>query len=295
MPSQPSSPAEVSNAAILAAAIEIGAMGTGQASLPLLLAALCDPATDAAKVARVVAQEPGLAARVLRVANSAYYGLSGKVSTLERAFVLLGADAVRGIAAAACLDRTATRALVSSPINLREMLRHSVATAAAASALARFGHRSLASEAFIGGLLHDFGVIVQLQVDRPAFERLLAGIGVGPPAPVRELEERFNCVGHERCAAVVFQAWKLPPNLVAAIANHHDPRSAPESNRIAATLLHVANHLSGALGYGFALEPVPSPLPEKAVHALGLDLETIEQVQQALPEQVAALLGQFPD
>lgn len=294
MSPQDSAADEVSTATILAAAIEIGAMGTGQASLPIVLAALCDPATDAARVAHVIAMEPGLAARVLRVANSAYYGLSGKVTTLERAFVLLGGDAVRGIAAAACLDRAATRALLNSPINIKELLRHSVATAAAANALARVGHRALASEAFIGGLLHDFGVIVQLQIDRPSFERLIAAITTGPPAPVRELEARCQCYGHERCGAVVFEAWKLPPGLVAAVRNHHDPLAAPEAARATTTLVHVANHMCIAAGFGYALEPVVGPPPQRAMQALGLTDEHVERVREALPEQVAALLSQIP-
>lgn len=284
------SAAAVTTPAILAAGAEIGALSAGGASLPLILAALCNPASDAVAVARVIAQEPGLAARVLRVANSAYYGLSGQVATLERAFVLLGVDAVRGIAAAACLDRTAARALDQSLIDLSGMLRHSVATAAAAEALARAGaHRRLAAEAFIVGLLHDFGVAVQPRIDRAAFTRMIAGMQADATLSVREAEALHGCVGHERAAAVIFEAWKLPPNLVAAVRHHHDPLAAPAAAQTVCALVCVGDHLSQRLGLGYALEPVPRAAIDACIDLLGLDGQAIDRVAGVLPARVAEL------
>lgn len=284
------SPAVVPTQAILAAGAEIGALGAGGATLPLVLAALCDPASDAVAVARVIAQEPGLAARVLRVANSAYYGLSGQVATLERAFVLLGVDAVRGIAAAACLDRTAARALDQSLLDLSGMLRHSVATAAAAETLARASvHRRAASEAFIAGLLHDFGVAVQPRIDPAAFTRMAASLAAGTARSVRDAEVQHGCVSHEHAAAVIFEAWKLPPNLVAAVRHHHDPLAAPASARMVCALVCVGDHLSQQLGLGYALEPVPRAAIDACVDLLGLDGPAIERAAGALPARVAEL------
>lgn len=285
-----STPSLPSAETILIAATEIGALGPGKATLPLVLAALCSTETAAADVSRVIAQEPGLAARVLRVANSAYYGLAGKVSTLERAFVLLGGDAVRGIAAAACLDRAASRALDRSPIGLPQMLRHSIATATAAEMLARGStHRRAASEAFIAGLLHDFGVAVQVRVDRAAVDRLIAGITSGAPEPVRAAEARAHCVGHERCVALVFESWKLPPNLVGAVLHHHEPLAAPAGSRVVSALVNVANHVAISAGLGYVLEPHNADSSAAAVEFLKLPEELIERVTQELPPRVDEL------
>jgi HD-like signal output (HDOD) protein len=285
-----STPSLPSTEDILAAAAEIGALGPGKAALPRILAALCSPETDAADVARVIAQEPGLAARVLRVANSAYYGLAGRVATLERAFVLLGVDSVRGIAAAACLDRAATRALDKSQIELQDLLLHSVATAAAAEALARRSvHRRAASEAFLAGLLHDFGVTVQVRIDRAALDRLVSMVAEGPPEPVRAAEERAGCVGHELCVAVVFEAWKLPANLIAAVRHHHDPAAAPEAARVVSSLVYVANHMAIQCKLSFGLEPVAPYRVDGALEFLGISPETLEEVSHDLPGRVAEL------
>lgn len=282
-------PKKVTDAQILEAAGEIGVLGAGQGLIPLIMARLCDPASTAHTVAQVIGQEPGLAARVLRVANSAYYGASGKVATIERAFVLLGVDAVRGIAAAACLNRATVRAIRSSPIDLESMQRHAVAVACAAESLARVSHRSLAAEAFIAGLLHDFGVTLQLHVDRAGLLEVVTVLRAAPTRNPRDVEQSVGCVGHERCAALVFQAWNLPQSLVAAISNHHAPAAAPPGARRLAALVHLADHVSLETGHSYALEPAAATLQEGTLETLGIAETFLMHAREALPERVREL------
>jgi HD-like signal output (HDOD) protein len=253
------------------------------------MARMCDPQSTAHEVAQVIGRDPGLAARVLRVANSAYYGASGSVATLERAFVMLGVDAVRGIAAAACLDRATVRALRSSPIEIDSMLRHAVSVASAAESLARVSHRSLAAEAFIAGLLHDFGVMLQLQVDRARLLEVIAALGAEPGQNPRAVERSFGCIGHEHCAAVVFRAWNLPETLVAAVGNHHAPAAAPPGSRRLAALVHLADTISLETGHGYAVEPQAWPLQEGTLELLGIQETFLSHVAEALPERTREL------
>jgi HD-like signal output (HDOD) protein len=284
-----SAASSITDAQVLQAATEIGVLGAGQGLIPIIMSRLCDPESTAHDVAQVIGQEPGLAARVLRVANSAYYGASGSVATLERAFVLLGVDAVRGIASAACLNRTTVRVVQSSPIGLESMLRHAVAVACAAEALARVSHRSLAPEAFIAGLLHDFGVMLQLQLDRARLLEVIAALGAEPRRNPREVELSVGCIGHEHCAAVVFRVWKLPESLVAAVSHHHAPAAAPPGSRRLAALVHLADTISLQTGHGYALEPEAGPLQEGTLGLLGIPESLLSHVVEALPERVRAL------
>jgi HD-like signal output (HDOD) protein len=285
----PNDAAPVTDARILQAAAEIGVLGAGQGLIPLLMARMCDPQSTAHEVAQVIGRDPGLAARILRVANSAYYGASGSVATLERAFVVLGVDAVRGIAAAACLDRATVRALRSSPIEIESMLRHAVSVACAAESLARVSHRSLASEAFIAGLLHDFGVMLQLQVDRARLLEVIAALGAGPGRNPRTVERSVGCIGHEHCAAVVFRAWHLPETLVAAIGNHHAPAAAPPDSRRLAALVHLADTISLETGHGYAVEPQAWPLQAGTLELLGIQETFLSHVAETLPERTREL------
>ena len=195
---------------ILRTAATVGMLQFRNASGSNLLAALCDLRIDSRDLAALVDREPGLAARVLRVANSAFYGLARSVATVERALVVLGIDAVRGIAAASCMDRGLQRPGESAVLDLSAMVRHCVGTAIAAEALARLGPRRQAGEAFMAGLLHNLGVAIQARLDQPGMVQLVKEPRADPQASIRELESRLVRVGHEECAGVLFETGTCP-------------------------------------------------------------------------------------
>jgi HD-like signal output (HDOD) protein len=280
-------------AEILKAATALGVLGGGAQGAPRILALLCNPTVNAAEVAAVMGREPGLSLRVLRVANSAYYGLARSVSTIERALVLLGLDAVRGIAAAACLDRTVKRASEPAPIDMDALVRHSLATAVAAEALARIRHGSLAPEAFIAGLLHNLGVTVQLRLDPAGVGAMIDALQAMPERDIAALEAERVKVGHERCVAVLFEAWQLPAMLVEAARHHHDPMAAPEQHRELAALVNLGIHLSLACGNTYALEPAATRRNHAAMSLLGLTDEDLDRVAADLPERLARLQEAF--
>jgi len=274
---------------ILKAASTIGVLGSGAHSAPRIIAALCNASISADQVAGLISQEPSLYARVLRVANSAYYGQSRSITTVERALVLLGLDAVRGIAAAACLDRTLVRAGSIELINMRALMHHSHATAAAADSLARIVHPGLAQEAFIAGLLHNLGVAAQIHLDSPGIRAILELRRNGDARGIRELELEQSSVSHEDCASVIFEAWQLPESLIAGTCHHHDPMQAPAPHRQLAALVNLGATLGLAAGNTYALEPTPSERNEQAMECLGLSGSQVDEVAESLPERVAEL------
>jgi HD-like signal output (HDOD) protein len=146
----------IADAEILQAAKALGVIGGGNQTAYRILATLCDPALDARQIAEVIQRDPGIAARVLKVANSAFYGSSRQIGSLDRALMLLGLDGVRTIAAAACLDRGTPRDSHQAPIDPRALTRHCVASAFAAESLSKRSGRAVPSVAFMAALLHDF-------------------------------------------------------------------------------------------------------------------------------------------
>lgn len=211
------------DAEILAAARAIG--GVARAGVQLWRE-LSDPDIDPQRLRQALYGDPGIAARVLKVANSAYYARGRAIATLERAIVVLGLDAVRGIAAAAGLDRVAERGGQGTAF-----LAHSTATAACAQSLAAHSDRVSGSEAFLAGLLHDFGLLVEWRL------AMLRPLPVADPA----------C--HVRCAALVLSSWQLPADVVDAACAHHAPGTG---GALAACvrLAHVAAAQAGMPGPG---------------------------------------------
>src|ERR1700722_11300307 len=127
----------IRQAQILKVAASLGFLHAGADSASRLMTILCTPQVSEREIAALIKREPAIYARVLRVANSAYYGQTRIISSIERALPLLGLDGVRGIAAASCLSQTVNSRMLGSPLDMKAFLDHSLATAVAAESLAR--------------------------------------------------------------------------------------------------------------------------------------------------------------
>lgn len=277
----------VDRALILKTAASTGVLGAVGAQR--IMKALCDPAIRSNQVAVLVGGDPALSLRVLRVANSAYYGQSRSITSIERALAVLGTDSIRGIAAAACLDRITIRRNAKAIVDMQALVRHSQATAAAAESLAKIRHPELASEAFIAGLLHNLGTGVQLHLDPSGVESLVESLALDATGDIRLREARFVAVGHEECGAVIFEAWELPAPLIAVARHHHDPKAAPDAHRDLAALIDLSAAAARSAGFVFTLEPVPTEFNSSSMTRLGLNRDDLDGVAASLHERVAIL------
>ncbi|HKT71883.1 MAG TPA: HDOD domain-containing protein [Steroidobacteraceae bacterium] len=273
---------------ILRAASSLGLLGAKAHSAIAVVGRLCDPEINMGEVASLIEPHPALCARVLRIANSPYYGHKRSVSTIKQAVYLLGLDSVRGIAAAACIDRALPRSQ-SGGIDLAAILRHSIATAVAAELLADEMFFERSSEAFVAGVLHNLGVVIQASVDAPGLQALIAARRADPAGDLRALEALHVSIHHERCAELIFKEWQLPPQLVHATGYHHRPRQAPAEHRRLAAVVCAAGKLALACGYTFSLEPVPTPLDEHLRNDLELTESDVEELAARLSPKIAEM------
>jgi putative nucleotidyltransferase with HDIG domain len=195
-----------------------------------------DPSSDVARLAKTVELDPLLAARLIRISNSAYYSLRTPVTNVPRAIAALGFATVRSLAASAACGLTDDDTAVEG-----EFWSHAAAVANAAQLVApRYGVPP--SDAFALGLLHDLGEAL-LHLAAPA-----AWSQLGPrPTPERELD--LFGITHAEAGARVLEAWKFPAPFCEAIANHHhnlSPRESPLTQCLIAAEL-VANLAGGTM------------------------------------------------
>lgn len=270
---------------ILAAATSLGVLGGGPQSTAKVLAMMCNSEITSREVQKVFEGQPALAARVLRVANSPYYGQARTVTTVSRAITLLGLNAVRGIAAAACMERAVGSVGKVGLVDTDALLMHSLATAVSAEVLAAMRHPELVSEAFIAGLLHNLGVAVQLRVDASGIESMLQALTLDASRGIRSLEADHAALFHEECVAVIFEAWQLPSLLIEAVRHHHDPTNAPPMHRDLASLINVGSHLARLCGHSFSLEPAGND-SLAPVETWGLSPEDLAQVMPAIQTRI---------
>lgn len=200
---------------------------------------------DVATLADKISRDQALAAKILRLANSSFYGLQAKVGTVKQAIVVLGFDSARALAvASSVIERFGDERLAE--IDVIEFWRHSIATALCARALAR--HAGLSKDqAFIAGLLHDIGRLV-LASAFPADYARVTDHCTREGISLSDAELRVLGVDHQRVGQLLGEAWRFPPPMQRAIGQHHVPAMADLSGL--AGLIHAANAVVQALDLG---------------------------------------------
>jgi len=198
---------------------ELDRLPAQQAAAVRVLYVSDDPRSAATHLAAAVSVDPVLTAQVMRMANSAYYGLSGRVRSADFAVTVLGFATVRSLAAA-----HATRALGNTDAPA-DFWAHAAATAAGAALVsARLGVPR--PEAFSLGLLHDLGAAVLQRLDPVAYAQVEEASARPDTRQAALLEKRAFGMDHAAVAATVLGAWRFPAEMVEAIALHHEPLTA---------------------------------------------------------------------
>jgi putative nucleotidyltransferase with HDIG domain len=231
------------------------------AALNRVLGALRDEQLRSDGLAALIEQDQALCARTLRLANSAFYGLQGRVGSVHDAIRLLGLRTVANLLTAATLAGQAGLARCPG-FDFRLYWRHSVAVSIAAREIARTcGHD--ADEACVTGLLHDVGRLA-LAAYFPA--ELSAALDLAHAADLDPTAAERAVLGldHGRVGAMVAAHWRLPAELVQAIGHHHAP---PPNGTCRTGWLVDTVHVADAVAHALDLAGDPN----EAVPAMSLD------------------------
>jgi HD-like signal output (HDOD) protein len=184
-----------------------------------VLDALDNPNLSAGNLARVIEQDQTLTARVLRVANSPFYGFARRISTIDLAVVVMGTNAIKEIVMSLIIQRFFTR-IGRETFDVRAFWSYSVFCGAAARLLARrMGYR-LAGEAFVCGLMHDIGYLILIEYFSSKFKEIRA-IQQKKALSLTESETRLIGGTHADIGAWLAEKWNLPQHLCDAIRYHH--------------------------------------------------------------------------
>jgi len=220
-----------------------------------------------------VSQDQALAAKTLRLANSSFYGLSRKVTTIQQAITILGFDSVRTlIAAAAVTDVFAGNRHAS--FNFRSFWQHAIATALCAKMIAR--HMKLNQDyAFVCGLLHDVGRLVLVTRFPDQYTAAMKHRDT-TDCYVLDAERAVLQLDHAAVGRVLAEYWKFPLIMQKAIANHHNP-TGDDLGDIPA-VVHVAEATAHALDLAQDEEELVPVVIEAAWTSLGLEPAVFRKV-----------------
>ena len=239
-----------------------------------------NPETSAAEVGRLIAQDQVLSAKVLRMANSAFFGMSRKIGSIAQALMILGFDVVKGLV----LTSSVFDMIQKSMAGLWE---HSIGCAAASGAVATALGRDDAEEILVAGLLHDLGKVV-LALNMPAEMALIKGRVESDGLLFYEAECQVMDFHHGEIGQWLAEHWNLPESLAEPMRLHHNPEKAmlfPESTAI----VHIADAIIRGWGFGYAGDPQVPPISRAAWELLGLKSTDFRAILDVLEPKLANL------
>ncbi len=255
------------------------------ASLPgvylRLSGVVADPRSSSADVGRVIAEDPGLTARLLKLVNSAMYGFPSRIETVSHAISIVGTAQLQDLA----LATSVIRLFASMPqelVTMESFWRHSVACGVAARALASRRREVNVERFFVAGLLHDIGrPIMYMQVPDEARAAVTRSRETGEPLYL--VEHTLLGFDHSHVGHALLDQWKLPPSLREAVAQHHFPDRASRFP-VETAVVHVADLIANALRFGSSGEPGIPPLHQKAWDTIGVPATVLADIIREVEE-----------
>jgi HD-like signal output (HDOD) protein len=237
--------------------------------------------SSARDVAAYISQDQAISSAVLKIANSAYYNLSGKVEAIDRAVVVLGFEAVKNLA----LGTSVFSTLKSDEVSVfdREgFWIHAIGVGTAANMVSKEILKSNDPSFFVSGLFHDLGKII--------FDRYLNDMYIPivrqakeEGKPLHSLEKEVFGLDHAQVGSMLLTRWKIPPPIINRLKYHHDLESCPAEYAVEAAVIAAADYLCHLKNIGLSFAPEIS-LSETALKSLQIKPDHLVQLGEKLEE-----------
>ena len=235
-----------------------------------------NPRSSAMEVGQAISQDQTLAANVLKMVNSAFYGFPQKISTITHAIVILGFNNIRNIVLTTSVFKMFAASKSESRFDVEGFWKHSLACGVASRVLARrLGMKNL-EEAFLWGLMHDLGKLVLYKYLMNEYAAV-ASLVNEKEILIRQAEKSVLGIDHTTVGYHVGKNWNLPPALLKVIRYHHHPGRAMASKRIVA-IVHVADAICRALGLGNAGDAKVPPIDSGCWELLNMNKQAAREI-----------------
>lgn len=258
-------------------------------TLPSVVAKMIElvdnPKTSAASLARLISTDQALTAKILKLANSPYYGFPREISTVNLAIVVLGFNTVKDIGLSITVLNAFKGRQESEHFDVTKFWEHCIACGVASRFLARVFRYGTVGEAFVAGLLHDVGKVVLNQYLDDEFKEIMKQVHE-KDATLIEAERKVLGTTHAEVGGWLADRWNLPAPIANAIRLHHQPLE-PVRQREIVLLVHFADFLVRMAGIGDSGNKLPPELLDNVreeMTKLGIssDAESLERMRMDL-------------
>jgi HD-like signal output (HDOD) protein len=256
---------------------------------------MASPNSSMKQIGAIISRDQAIAARVIRLINSAFYGLGSRITSIPQAIVLLGLNTVKNLITGVSVVNMFAGSKSASLFDREQFWLHSMACAMGARMLAKNCGRKEPEDYFLAGLLHDIGVIV---LDQYFHEEFIAVLHHA----VRERINYYAAEGvvlettHSHVGEAVALKWRIPGFLVDTIRNHHEPACSDrdaEVNRDIIALVHISDVAANNAGMHMGFAGGRLEYHEEALRSTGIKNGVIDEVFEAVVKEVKALASDW--
>jgi len=259
---------------------------TKVASLPTIFVkldeAINSPRSTNKDLARIISEDTAMAARLLRIANSAMYNFPAKIDTVSHAITVIGINQLRDLVLACSVIRLFDN-LPSTAVSMESFWRHSIGCGIASRVLAGLRREANVERYFVTGLLHDIGRLIMFTELSSEYSLVLAERDKHSEL-LFKMEQQLLDFDHAKLGGLLLQAWQLPERITEAVACHHAPSKAKKFP-IETAVIHAADVIANALRLGTSGEKYVPPISVQAWEAIGLPASAIATVIEQLALQ----------
>jgi putative nucleotidyltransferase with HDIG domain len=244
---------------------------------------LLDPNSDVEQIAGYIETDQALAAKVLKMANSPFYGMTGKVSTIQHAAIILGFETLSELTTMAGFSAIMGKKMPGYGYDSDDLWKHSLAVALASKMIAEKINPDLANDALTAGLLHDLGKLIldpYVLDQREAFDNLIEDEN----QTFLIAEKQILGFDHAEIASEICNHWKFPEPLTLAIKYHHNPSLSNGTEM--AFILHLADFIAVLSGSGYDLDEILDIEEEGTDKFLSIHQEDVKSIGDAIFESV---------
>ncbi|MCK5686870.1 HDOD domain-containing protein [bacterium] len=242
-----------------------------------------NPDSTALEIAKAISKDQSLSTRVLRTANSAYYGFPRKITTINYAIVVLGFNNIKNIVLSATIMERFSKSEENLLFDRREFWKHSLLCGIISKKISEHMGIKNSEEIFVCGLLHDFGKLILDSFFQKNFILALQ-MSKEKNIPIMTAETTILGFNHSGVGSLLLKRWSLPPSLVKAVEFHHSPDESLTGFRTA-SIVHVADYLCRKVGIGNSGDNVLPKLNKKAFKLTNLTPGKIKQMRLEITKE----------
>jgi putative nucleotidyltransferase with HDIG domain len=253
-----------------------------------------NPKSNMSQIATVITRDQAIAARVVRLVNSAFYGFSNKISSIQQAIMLLGLNTVKNLVIGVSVVKTFEGIPGSTVFDRQNFWLHSFGCATCARLMAKSMNQQEPEDFFMAGLLHDIGILILDQFFHAEFVDIVQQV-LKTKGELVLVESEVIGIDHCEVGAFIAEKWRIPEFLKTAIGHHHRPRFSQietEYTLLIAAVVHVADAVvcQNGITPGF---PCTISLNEEAVRKAGLNANTIVEIFETVKTEMKKVMADW--